>query len=65
MATLIVVLALFMLWACITGGLTWVAFYILHQIFMQIPYLTFGQAIMVGIALSIIGRFFKSSNNKE
>lgn len=47
-----------------TGALTWVAFWLLNMVFVSVPVLTFGEAIIAGIALSIIGGFFHSSGNR-
>jgi hypothetical protein len=56
-------IALLAVYAVIEGAFVWVAFWILHKVFLTIPEITLGQAILVGIALSIIGSFFKSSKS--
>jgi hypothetical protein len=56
-------IGLLAIYAIIEGAFVWLAFWILHSIFLVIPEITLWQAVGVGIALSIIGSFFKSSKS--
>jgi hypothetical protein len=43
----------------ISGLSVWIICWLLHQIIPAIPILTFAQSVVIGVALSILGSFFK------
>lgn len=54
------VVALFVLLGAVIGGcFVWLASWLLHLAFANIPQLTFLQSVIIGVVLSIIGNFFK------
>jgi len=61
---LIIVAIMLAVQAIIAGGLIWVAFWLLRLVFSDIPELSFIQAALVGVALSLLSGFFFSSKTK-
>ena len=57
----IIVLGIIALSSLISGAFVWLAFLLLHMVFVAVPVLTLWQAVIIGIVLGILGSFFKSN----
>ena len=59
----VAILLLLALSMFLNGAFVWIAFWLLHKVFINVPELSLWHAVLIGIALSIIGGFFKKSGN--